>query len=581
MKIATRLTLGFALIILFICLQGAVALVKSSAVASGFHQISTQDMPNVVMLSEIDENRHIIAEALRDMLIVKEVEHYEALKQQVYASRQRIGHVVEQLQAQMADAESHALLGDVLAQRKNYVQAQEHLIQQLDKGNEGSARNYLLDEFGTILNDYGRALAALKSLQSARLNASVTQAQANIDSIQRGVWLSVGLALVATLLLSRSTVLAITRPLQTVVARCRAVAAGQLHAQAPVSGNSETALLLQAQHEMVHGLRDVVTQVRNGSESVAGASAEIAQANLDLSGRTEQQASALQQTAASMEELSGTVRHNADTAQQANALAQSASQVAQRGGQAVQEVVGTMQEIATRSERVANIISVIDGIAFQTNILALNAAVEAARAGEQGRGFAVVAGEVRSLAGRSAEAAKEIKTLIGKSVENVESGSEQVAQAGKTMDEIVASVRRVSDLIGEITASSSEQRDGIAQVNQAVANLDQMTQQNAALVEESTAAAASMRDQAQRLAEVVAVFNVGASARAATPAPAPAPRQAAAQRFAPAPARAAVAGSKAAPAAKLTSSAKAPAPAKASAPAAAVAKGNDEEWESF
>ena len=197
MKIATRLTLGFALIILFICLQGAVALIKSSAVASGFHQISTQDMPNVVMLSEIDENRHIIAEALRDMLIVKEVEHYEALKQQVYASRQRIGQVVEQLQAQMADAESHALLGDVLAQRKNYVQAQEHLIQQLDKGNEGSARNYLLDEFGTILNDYGRALAALKSLQSARLNASVTQAQANIDSIQRGVWLSVGLALVA------------------------------------------------------------------------------------------------------------------------------------------------------------------------------------------------------------------------------------------------------------------------------------------------------------------------------------------------------------------------------------------------
>ena len=206
MKIATRLTLGFALIILFICLQGAVALVKSSAVASGFHQISTQDMPNVVMLSEIDENRHIIAEALRDMLIVKEVEHYEALKQQVYASRQRIGQVVEQLQAQMADAESHALLGDVLAQRKNYVQAQEHLIQQLDKGNEGSARNYLLDEFGTILNDYGRALAALKSLQSARLNASVTQAQANIDSIQRGVWLSVGLALVATLLLDRKSV---------------------------------------------------------------------------------------------------------------------------------------------------------------------------------------------------------------------------------------------------------------------------------------------------------------------------------------------------------------------------------------
>ena len=514
MKIATRLTLGFALIILFICLQGAVALVKSSAVASGFHQISTQDMPNVVMLSEIDENRHIIAEALRDMLIVKEVEHYEALKQQVYASRQRIGQVVEQLQAQMADAESHALLGDVLAQRKNYVQAQEHLIQQLDKGNEGSARNYLLDEFGTILNDYGRALAALKSLQSARLNASVTQAQANIDSIQRGVWLSVGLALVATLLLSRSTVLAITRPLQTVVARCRAVAAGQLHAQAPVSGNSETALLLQAQHEMVHGLRDVVTQVRNGSESVAGASAEIAQANLDLSGRTEQQASALQQTAASMEELSGTVRHNADTAQQANALAQSASQVAQRGGQAVQEVVGTMQEIATRSERVANIISVIDGIAFQTNILALNAAVEAARAGEQGRGFAVVASEVRSLAGRSAEAAKEIKHLIDASVECVHTGTAQASRAGATMQEVVEAIGRVTALMGQISTATHQQSQGVAEVGAAIQQMDQMTQQNAALVEEMAAAASSLQSQAQALVQAVSVFDLGAAGQA-------------------------------------------------------------------
>ena len=484
MKIATRLTLGFALIILFICLQGAVALGKSSAVASGFHQISTQDMPNVVMLSEIDENRHIIAEALRDMLIVKEVEHYEALKQQVYASRQRIGQVVEQLQAQMADAESHALLGDVLAQRKNYVQAQEHLIQQLDKGNEGSARNYLLDEFGTILNDYGRALAALKSLQSARLNASVTQAQANIDSIQRGVWLSVGLALVATLLLSRSTVLAITRPLQTVVARCRAVAAGQLHAQAPVSGNSETALLLQAQHEMVHGLRDVVTQVRNGSESVAGASAEIAQANLDLSGRTEQQASALQQTAASMEELSGTVRHNADTAQQANALAQSASQVAQRGGQAVQEVVGTMQEIATRSERVANIISVIDGIAFQTNILALNAAVEAA---------------------------KEIKHLIDASVECVHTGTAQASRAGATMQEVVEAIGRVTALMGQISTATHQQSQGVAEVGTAIQQMDQMTQQNAALVEEMAAAASSLQSQAQALVQAVSVFDLGAS----------------------------------------------------------------------
>lgn len=262
----------------------------------------------------------------------------------------------------------------------------------------------------------------------------------------------------------------------------------------------------------IKGMRDnmasIVAQVRDGSESVATASAEIAQGNQDLSSRTESQASALEETAASMEELGSTVRQNADNASQANQLAQSASTVAVQGGEVVAQVVDTMKGINDSSRKIADIISVIDGIAFQTNILALNAAVEAARAGEQGRGFAVVASEVRSLAGRSADAAKEIKTLISDSVQRVEQGSALVDRAGSTMNEVVSSIRRVTDIMGEISAASSEQSAGVAQVGEAVSQMDQATQQNAALVEEMAAAASSLRSQAQDLVKTVAVFKL-------------------------------------------------------------------------
>jgi len=294
--------------------------------------------------------------------------------------------------------------------------------------------------------------------------------------------------------------------------------AGDLTQRIAVTGNDELATIASGFNLFVEKIHTVLTQVRSNANSVAMASGDIASGNNDLSVRTEQQASALEQTASSMEELSSTVKQNADNAKQANQLAQSASTVAVKGGEVVAQVVETMKHINDSSKRIFDIISVIDGIAFQTNILALNAAVEAARAGEHGRGFAVVASEVRSLAGRSAEAAKEIKSLIGASVERVEQGSALVDQAGVTMTEVVGSIRRVTDIMGEISAASIEQSQGVSQVGIAVTQMDQATQQNAALVEEMAAAASSLNGQAQELVQTVEVFKLDASAtRAATP----------------------------------------------------------------
>jgi methyl-accepting chemotaxis protein len=292
----------------------------------------------------------------------------------------------------------------------------------------------------------------------------------------------------------------------------KGVASGDLSQQIVARGSDEMGHLLQALASMQSSLSNVVTTVRSGSEGVATASAEIAQGNSDMSGRTESQASALEQTAASMEELSGTVRQNADSARSANQLALSASSVAAKGGDVVAQVVDTMKGINESSRKISDIIQVIDGIAFQTNILALNAAVEAARAGEQGRGFAVVASEVRSLAGRSADAAKEIKALINASVERVEHGTALVDQAGTTMNEVVTSIRRVTDIMGEISAASNEQALGVAQVGEAIKQMDEVTQQNAALVEEMAAAASSLKNQASDLVDAVSVFRLASDA---------------------------------------------------------------------
>ena len=341
------------------------------------------------------------------------------------------------------------------------------------------------------------------------------------------------------------------------------------------SGHPESVLGGLAQ--MVDSLRRLVVNVRSATDSIGTASSEIAQGNTDLSHRTEQTASNLQSTASSMEQLTSTVRQTSDSAHTASQMASSAAEVAQRGGAVVSQVVATMEEINASSKKIADIIGVIDGIAFQTNILALNAAVEAARAGEQGRGFAVVAGEVRSLAGRSAEAAKEIKSLINASVEKVESGTQLVGSAGATMTEIVASVQRVTDIIGEIRAATSEQTQGITQVNTAITELDQMTQQNSALVEQSAAAADSLREQAMKLSEVVALFRVEEGgvrpARAGMPA---APRASAVAHAAPRPAKPQVQARQAPPA--LASK---PLPAPAPVAASHRPSSREDDWETF
>ena len=382
------------------------------------------------------------------------------------------------------------------------------------------------------------------------------------------------------LLVTRSVLRQIGGEPTDAIAVMSEVAQGNLDTPIP---DAPAGSLLDGLGRMVVSLRQLVTEVRSATESIATASSEIAQGNNDLAHRTEDTASNLQSTASSMEELTSTVRQTSDSAQTANQMATSAATVAARGGEVVSRVVATMQDINASSNKISDIIGVIDGIAFQTNILALNAAVEAARAGEQGRGFAVVASEVRSLAQRSAEAAKEIKALIGASVEKVESGTQLVGNAGATMTEIVESVQRVTDIIGEIRSATSEQSQGIAQVNTAMNQLDQMTQQNSALVEQSTAAADSLREQAMKLTQVVALFRVNGS-NASAPAPARRPATPAALRPAPAPVRA---GKAPPPLVKPASPRPAPA---AKAPVAALppkssspkpAAGDNDDWESF
>ena len=386
-------------------------------------------------------------------------------------------------------------------------------------GNLDAARQL---QAGALRDLYGPVRGDIDALVSLQLDVARDEYLTAVDRyhlIRNGAIVAVVLGVGAAILFGLALIRGVSRSLNVAIETADDIAQGDLMHEIHIEGRDEAAQLLRSLSNMQDALRKVVSTVHRGAEAVASASAQIAQGNFDLSARTESQASALEETAASMEELGSTVKHNADNARQANQLAQTASTVAVKGGDVVAQVVDTMQGINDSSKKIAEIIGVIDGIAFQTNILALNAAVEAARAGEQGRGFAVVAGEVRSLASRSGEAAKEIRNLITASVARVEDGTALVDQAGATMTEVVGSIRRVTDIMGEISAASVEQSAGVSQVGTAMTQMDEATQQNAALVEEMSAAAASLKSQAQDLVRAVSVFKLhqggGAGARSA------------------------------------------------------------------
>ncbi|GGY23524.1 methyl-accepting chemotaxis protein [Pseudoduganella albidiflava] len=475
--------------------------------------------------------------------------------------------LIKEIEPLLESEEERALFKRIGELRKAYTQAKDKAIKARTDGNPEESARILNEEYMPAADIYESTLGKLVKMQQGRIDATARDIEADIADSARMLGILAAAAVTLGALCSWVLTRGIVRPIQEAVELAETVASGDLTRSIDATTNDETGALLRALRHMNDSLVKIVTEVRGGTETIAGASGEIAAGNLDLSSRTEQQAASLQETAASMEQITGTVRQNADNASQANQLAITASNVATEGGAVVGQVITTMGSINESSRKIVDIIGVIDGIAFQTNILALNAAVEAARAGEQGRGFAVVASEVRTLAQRSAAAAKEIKGLIGDSVQKVDAGAKLVDQAGATMEQVVESIRRVADIMGEITHATKEQAVGIGQVNQSIGLMDEATQQNAALVEQSAAAAGSMQDQAAKLAQVVGLFKLDTRAAAiATAAPALASARHVAARPAPA-----------------TRAVKAPATSavKPAVKPAVPATGKADEWEEF
>ncbi len=508
LTVAKRLALGFgatAVIGIGISTCGAL---QMRDLSTNINELATNRMVKVAQFNSLKDNFQSTGRIASNIALNNDPAFVSAEKQKIAELRDKTSATLAALDKTILLPRGRELLKAIEDNREAYNAAMDRAVALAEKGDRAAASTQLMGEVLTLQSRVFKAADESLGMQQDIANRLATEGS---RAASVGTWVQSGLALVMALLgatvgwmASRS----ITRPLANAARAADAIQSGDLTSKIPQGSNDELGNLLRAMARMQESLTRVVSHVRANSESVATASSQIAQGNQDLSQRTEEQASALQQTAATMEQLSATVRNNTDNAKQANHLAQGASAIAARGGDVVGQVVSTMQGISESSRKIGDIIGVIDGIAFQTNILALNAAVEAARAGEQGRGFAVVASEVRGLAQRSAEAAKEIKALIGRSVEQVEQGTVLVDEAGKTMDEIVGSIRRVSDIVAEITSASIEQTAGLSQVGDAVGQMDQVTQQNAALVEQSAAAAESLKGQAQQLVQAVAVFKL-------------------------------------------------------------------------
>lgn len=507
-RISTRLTVFVAVLASLLVLIGSIGLFGMTKQGDALDTVYKDRTVPLSQLSTIQylmlHNRMLIANSL----LIQKPEAVQKNEQQIQQNLDKASTLWKEYMTTYLTPEEAQIASQFEQAWQKFVQEGLQLsIAPMRSGDFDAAKRIALERNVPLFNKMQEQSEALIRLQVDEVKKEYDAGTARFHTIRSVSAVSIALGLAFALWFGWTLVRGITLPLQRAVQIAQAVAQGDLSQRIHSQGQDELAALMQSLAHMQTRLAAVVVNVRRGSESISIASAEIAQGNQDLSARTEAQASTLEETASSMEQLSATVKHNADSAQQANQLAVNASTVATKGGEVVAQVVDTMQGINESSRKIADIISVIDGIAFQTNILALNAAVEAARAGEQGRGFAVVASEVRNLAGRSAEAAKEIKALIGVSVDRVEQGAGLADQAGVTMTEVVGSIRQATSLMGEISTASQEQAAGVAQVGEAVAQLDQVTQQNASLVDEMAAAARSLEAQAQSLVQVVAVFR--------------------------------------------------------------------------
>ncbi|WP_432383190.1 methyl-accepting chemotaxis protein [Duganella sp. P38] len=507
-----KLILSFSVVLLLTLILGFTTIGSMGRLNVASQKLSEQSLPSMRYILALKAAVNTKRRYEMEQLLSDNQEHVARYEQLIARMLSKVDKLQHQYESTTSSTEERRLLANFVRVRTAYSVQRRKISELARAGHRDEAVALATGSSFELMNQQADALDKIAEYTQASGEAAAAGAEQAYQSARNVVIGVLVLDIAAGVMLALWLARIVSQPLQRAVAVARRVADGDLTAEVHVSSADETGQLMEALKHMNGSLQRLVGQVRGSTDTIATASTQIAAGNQDLSSRTEQQASSLEETASSMEELTSTVKQNADNARQANTLALSASSIAVKGGDVVGQVVDTMASINASSKKIVDIIAVIDGIAFQTNILALNAAVEAARAGEQGRGFAVVASEVRTLAQRSAAAAKDIKTLIGDSVAQVENGTQLVDQAGATMQEIVSSITRVADIMSEITAASQEQSAGIEQVNQAITQMDQVTQQNAALVEQAAAAAEAMQEQASGLSQMMSAFKLAPAA---------------------------------------------------------------------